>query len=106
MNKLIKTMVMSFMLLSATAVMAVPMPDFIVYGKSGDAKSVSAYLFDKKLSDATFNGGYFRLAIPMDSAHRYASGASIELWVNGAPTGDVELIKGMGEVVRHDLVTQ
>lgn len=101
--KSIKMMIFSMVMLVASAANAIPMPDFIIYGTPGAAKQVSAYLNDSKIADATFNKGYYRLPINMDSENSYHSGDVIELWVDGQPTGTMVTIGAMGSVKQLNL---
>jgi len=76
---------------------AIPMPDFIFYGKVNGNSSASAYWNDKKIAKAEKVNGYFRMAIPMDTKSEWKTGDIIELWLNGAPTGRTAVIGKMGE---------
>jgi len=98
MNNRLRAMILGGLLLFwAGTASAIPLPDFILYGQAKDGMQVAAHWNDKEISSAIAQDGYFKLVIPMDTESAFnKSGAVIELWVNGQPTGQMESIGEIG----------
>jgi len=98
----LKGMILGGIMLLAGSAWAIPMPDFILYGDAGSYQAVSAYWNDQKIATAELIEGHYKLVIPMNTESSYKSGDVVELWVNGIPSGQMELIGKVGEVRRLD----
>ena len=82
---------------------AVPLPDFIIYGKAFQAVTIEAYCNGISIAKTRVENGYYKLRIPMDTKSGCRKGNILDIWIDTQHSGETIPVGDFGTAEKLDL---